>query len=122
MQKSAVFVISTIGRNLFYVFLRSLVAPLCRDDIFAVFVILNAGRNLKDVLFILLSPLGSCLQRTLAVLVLKAQVNLAFTRLHKVCLYLRGALLVAYNDYCLNLSCRICIFSIIWLKVGLLVP
>ena len=34
----------------------------------------------------------------------------------------RGVLFVAYNDYCLNLSCRICIFSIIWLKVGLLVP
>ena len=48
MQKSAVymFVISNAGRNLFFVFLRSLVASLCRDDIFAVFVISTAERNL----------------------------------------------------------------------------
>ena len=86
MQKSAVhmFVISTIGRNLFFGFLRSLVAPLCQDDIFAVFVISNRREKSQR-----------CFNSYSS---------------------------VAYNDYCLNLSCRICIFSIIWLKVGLLVP
>ena len=52
-----------MGEISFLVFLRSLVAPLCRDDIFAVFVISNERstpegakvnvRNLKDVLEIL---------------------------------------------------------------------
>ena len=53
MQKSAVymFVISTIGRNLFFGFLRSLVAPLYRDDIFAVFVISNR-REKSHILFL----------------------------------------------------------------------
>ena len=55
MQKSAVymFVISTIGRNLFFGFLRSLVAPLYRDDIFAVFVISNRREKSQICLEIL---------------------------------------------------------------------